>query len=546
MDLRLTFLSLLLLVAFVTSQHRDILQYEHTLRNVSDNNALQFSPNREELEKEYNQEYPSIQDFVISLLVNPCGSNGTHGREDDIALGYDCCIGRSGQGEYFYRSGTTNKISNGYSNGFPATSIDEPLHNIDLVDEVGNKLDYRHSRRSDDILVLDESCVGLREPHTACIADRFAATKSKQMPPCSDYNHTIDATLSCFTPAGKTSEHCMQVAFSQNSFIVVCGREQHYCGTFLEIHKGNGGSPYDDESTILSETKITTPVTNGYQTTTLPLTYKNDSSRILCSYEEDDIQVGSMVRVNDKAPSCCCPQMLSPSRKTKEGAFFCPKQQTKEGGPFAPAHRSLKDEYFNHNFQSSFPWCPKNLDGVAEKDALMCTQERMFIADDVANTEVNRYSVRPCMPLVEVEDGGSFSSFDLAGLYIETCPYGDTFQGCGGLTQSGCQGKDQTFTYKGKIGKVMHIPDGPAKDNKYGVSFNDGRSVYWFARSELDFLRPHGNYQIWFVQRNRYEKIVQKKKPFKVSWPRCTFDTLAGRYFPYAQLDDQGHPIAAI
>ena len=70
------------------------------------------------------------------------------------------------------------------------------------------------------------------------------------------------------------------------------------------------------------------------------------------------------------------------------------------------------------NFQSSFPWCPTNL-GVAEKDALMCTQERMFIADDVAKTEANRYSVRPCMPLVEVEDGGSFSSFDLAGLYIE-------------------------------------------------------------------------------------------------------------------------------
>mmetsp|Transcript_8051 Transcript_8051/g.17158 ORF Transcript_8051/g.17158 Transcript_8051/m.17158 type:complete len:82 (-) Transcript_8051:108-353(-) len=80
----------------------------------------------------------------------------------------------------------------------------------------------------------------------------------------------------------------------------------------------------------------------------------------------------------------------------------------------------------------------------------------------------------------------------------------------------------------------------------YGVTFNDGRTVYWFEKGELEFLKPPSNYEVWFVQRNRFEKIVQKKKPFKVTWPRCTFDSVNGRYFPYAKLDKDGNPITVI
>ena len=76
-----------------------------------------------------------------TILVSPCGANGMHGGDDNIALGYDCCIGQFGAGQYSYCPGSRNLFSNGYSNGIPM-SADEPLHNIDLVDEFGNLLEF--------------------------------------------------------------------------------------------------------------------------------------------------------------------------------------------------------------------------------------------------------------------------------------------------------------------------------------------------------------------------------------------------------------------
>ena len=102
-----------------------------------------YFPNKEDVEEytAYRESFPRIEDFVIGLLVNPCGANGTFGQDDDvIALGYDCCVDRYGQGEYTYRPGTRNRFSNGYSNGIPI-SPDEPLHNVDLVDEYGNEIE---------------------------------------------------------------------------------------------------------------------------------------------------------------------------------------------------------------------------------------------------------------------------------------------------------------------------------------------------------------------------------------------------------------------
>lgn len=247
-----------------------------------------------------------------------------------------------------------------------------------------------------------------------------------------------------------------------------------------------------------------------------------------------------MVRINSKAPSCCCPVMLSTVRTSKVGAFFCPKRQSNEGGPFAPSlDESLDEQYADDKYQKLFPYCPEL---PADEDDIMCTQERLFT--DIPKTDSRYYSVRPCSPLIEVEDGGSYSSSDLSGIYSDSCPRGKTFQACGLALDGRCNDSDHHFTFKDKIGKVTHMPDNSEKD-KYGVSFNDGRTVYWFARSELIFLKPPFNYQIWYVQRNRSEKIIQKTKPFQVSWPRCTFDSINGRYFPYAQLDDVGHPVVA-
>jgi hypothetical protein len=49
----------------------------------------------------YHTSYPPSEDYEISVLVNPCGAKSTHGREDDVALGFDCCKGVFGGGEFF-------------------------------------------------------------------------------------------------------------------------------------------------------------------------------------------------------------------------------------------------------------------------------------------------------------------------------------------------------------------------------------------------------------------------------------------------------------
>lgn len=501
-----------------------------------------LNPNKKAQEdyESYRVAIPPIDDYVISMLVNPCGSNGTYGREDDVALGYDCCMSHFGAGEYGFKTGSRNLFTDGYSNGIPMPS-DEPLHNIDLVDEFGNLIDFRNSRRADDVIHIDEACTGLREPHSACIADRFAASVSKLFPACWDHNETVDATLDGYTPTGKRERYSMQISYSQNAYIIDCGGDyanDNSCGTYLEVHKANG-SPYDDERAILSDVRLTTRSTNGMQTTTLPLTYKGDSTKLLCSYEEIDLRVGSMVKIKSNTATCCCPRMLSVNRSSKLGAFFCPKNKQFRDGPFTPKLTSLDDLYPDDIYQQTFPICPAFDD---ERDVLMCTQERAF-ADDIPRDHPEKYFSRSCKSLKKDQDDTSYTSDDLSGSYENICSLGDAFTTCGMSSLGECQDTDQKFSFKDEIGKVVSMPK--SSKDEYGITFNDGRSVYKFNRDELEFLKPPFNYEVWFVKRNRFEKIVEKKKPFRVVWPRCTFDSVNGQYFPYAQLDDSGVPMAS-
>ena len=48
---------------------------------------------------------------------------------------------------------------------------------------------------------------------------------------------------------------------------------------------------------------------------------------------------------------------------------------------------------------------------------------------------------------------------------------------------------------------------------------------------------------MWFVQRTPYDFVIQQRKPFKVMEPKCTYDYVNSRYFPYAMLDDDGNPV---
>lgn len=506
-----------------------------------------------EFERKYNKyrvSYPDPEDFVIGLLVNPCGVNGTHHNKDSsIPLGYDCCMNHYGRGEYGYK-----KYHDSYHNGqlpmnkleifkrrIPA-GVNEPLHNIVLVDEKGGEISYESSRRADDHTMIDESCVGLRDPHLSCIRDRLRAEVSPFIPSCWDHNQTVDSTQSCYTPEGVKKSKCMQVSYAQNSFIHVCGgklAKDERCGTFIEIHVPNG-SPYENEETVIAEKKITSRETSGMTTTTIPLTYKNNNDRVLCSYIETKIRIGSMVRITEDSIQCCCPAQYN--KMTKLGSFFCPLQSNGESGPFANKIDSVMEHLTRDHQQSTYPSCHALEEN---KDTIICSKEivsQYKLEPEMRSLVVGKgdlFYTENCHPL-NFTSSGRFTSPDLHGEYETICQLGDAFQGCGG-THTNCIGMDHKFSFRGKMGKVSRLPR--KEDDTYGVTFNDGRTEYAFPGHHLELQSLEANYELWFVQRNRFEKILQKKKGFRVVWPRCTYDLANDQYLPFAELDSDGNAL---
>ena len=177
-----------------------------------------------------------------------------------------------------------------------------------LVDDRGQLKTLETSRRADDEVVVAEECTGINEPFPYCMGVRLQKKKYSQMAACTDNNETVNAMLDCYSVDGFLSPHCIQIAYSQSSFIHICGgdfADDPHCGTYLEVHRLNG-SPYDPEEVLLSDQKITTRETSGMVTTTLPLFYKGDPTKILCNFKETVIRVGAMVLIKEQGEKRSC------------------------------------------------------------------------------------------------------------------------------------------------------------------------------------------------------------------------------------------------
>eukprot|EP00904_Undaria_pinnatifida_P012814 jgi/Undpi1/8663/HiC_scaffold_25.g11128.m1 len=96
----------------------------------------------------------------------------------------------------------------------------------------------------------------------------------------------------------------------------------------------------------------------------------------------------------------------------------------------------------------------------------------------------------------------------------------------------------RVYTFAGRVGKITSVPDN-SEEAQYGVSFNDGRTSYFFNEEHLQVEQDY-NYEIWWVQRTLHNFRVQARKPFTVTSPTCTFDTTNGQYYPYTMLDEDG------
>ena len=505
----------------------------------------------------YRTEIPLSQDFTIGVMVNPCGDNSTDTPE--TWLGYDCCMDRFGDGEYGYLNDAAMETMDLVYPIFRAARSDPPIpsgsdeifENIVLVDDRRQIKTIETSRRADDEVLVDEECKGVHDPHPYCMGVRLRKRIYNQMAPCTDNNETVSAMRSCYTPDGELSKHCMQVSYTQSAFVHVCGGEfsdDPHCGTFLEIHRTNG-SPYDDEDTLISETKLLTRETSGMITTIIPLFYGFDSTKILCEFKETVIRVGTMVLIKEQAPSCCCPGLYN--TLNREGRFMCPNKPGTPHGPFADKVDNLEEMLARDASRGNYPFCPEMPE---DQDLMACSKQattgfsqetRIEKLGGVFGSQMRYYST-PCFHVNQTNHptkGYGFTSPDLKRTYNDKCDY---FESCGKLNmgEQNCVGGDDKFTFAGYIGKVVSIPDNLEDPNGiYTVTFNDGRTSYPFLLSDLEMQEPDYNYELWYVQRTPYDLVVQQRKPFKVISPKCTYDIVNLRYFPYAQLDANGNPM---
>jgi hypothetical protein len=159
----------------------------------------------------------------------------------------------------------------------------------------------------------------------------------------------------------------------------------------------------------------------------------------------------------------------------------------------------------------------------------------------VQDKDSGRYFTRACRDVYNVTET-TYSSEDLIGEYEEICPYFNQcgLAGRGGCASDGAGSQDLNFTFVGRVGRVTAYDSTPITP-VVSVTFNNGRSSYVFQEDTLKLEYDKSGYEIWWVQRTRSNFIVQKRKGFNVTSPKCTFDHVNDRYFPWAEIDKDGN-----
>jgi hypothetical protein len=235
--------------------------------------------------------------------------------------------------------------------------------------------------------------------------------RSPLRPPCLDNNYSLNAFQQCYYPNGTQANfNCVQIAYYTNTIIPQCTVNDH-CGTYLEIHMAHG-TPYEDESTVIAEVLLDSNFTSGYSTTVLPLTWKGNHSKVLCSYSESVFRIGSLVYIKATAPVCCCPPPYNPD--TRVGSFQCPTGPTANGA-FAYRAQTLADTLIIDSLLLNYPFCWSDL--TADYDSIMCS---------VYDVHDRRAYTRACTNVTEKEGVTSsrrWTSPEMVELYDDICPY---------------------------------------------------------------------------------------------------------------------------
>lgn len=423
---------------------------------------LKYYPEREYINtKFYKYDYPESANYRIGILLDPCRFNA-----------YNCCMNVFGQPEYPSLLSSNMEAERVFKYNVIASDT-EVAKNYFLVYEDGSSIAFAEQRSADDYAIYNESCTGLNKPDTSCVGRNYAFVRAALRPPCLDNNSTLDVTAGCLSPInGSQLSQCIQVAYTSNSFIPQCNEEGDRngdCGTYLEIHIAHG-TPYSNETDIIAEMKVDQRNVSGYYTTTLPITWKGNDTKILCSYTESVFRIGSLAYVKASAPVCCCPPPFQST--TRVGSFLCPIGPTDDGA-FAYRPKSLADTLAMDSLLLDYPFCP--IDISANVDRMMCSQY------DAKN---RRAFTRNCSVITKTRtELRSWTSQDMAlGEYDGLCPY---FDSCGLTLDAGkCRPQNRRLTFIGQVGVVTKV-DNVAAIPQVWLTFNDGRTSYQFSQEDV-------------------------------------------------------------
>lgn len=473
--------------------------------------------------------FPLPDEYRIGIIIDPCRGHDN----------YSCCMNVFGSPEYPKLKQSSHSQERVLKFTELAAANDVQM-NYDLVYEDSSSVPSGAQRTPDDYEIHNTTCKsylkgvndGDDEYTTYCQGKDYGYRKADLVPACMDNNQSLNTRDNCFDPlTGVSHKHCVQVAYSQNAFIGQCGIDDAHCGTFLEIHQLEG-TPYSTQEDVISDVRVTMREVSGFYTTMMPLTWKNDPNKVLCSYSEAFIRVGSIVYVKaimQYVPVCCCPTPYSAF--TRVGSVQCPVGPA-GGGASAFRQKTLAQTLTVDTLILNYPFCPNDLS--SDEDLMMCSVRE--VAD-------NRYYVRACSDVYQADPDvtRSFTSDDLFGVdYSDVCPY---FSSCALTTDDGkCRGDDLVYTFQGRVGRVTYVDDAALIPTVL-VTFNDGRTSYLFNKDMVQLETLRSMYEVWWTLRTPSEFVVQKRKGFNVTEPRCTFDTVNNRYFPYAILDSAGNPM---
>ncbi len=501
-----------------SSQYQEIMKDQEAvlveeLYKSNEEINLFFNPTSFQIPNDgFTYQYPTSEEYQIGILIDPCRGHPQY---------YSCCNNTYGTPEYpaLKVSGFTQERVVRY----PVLGNEtEVRKNYNLVYEDGTAMPSSAERSADDNEVIDYDCESPGVPYSYCNGKNYAYQKSQLVPACMDNNQSMNTLNNCYSPVdGSPLPNCVAVAYTQNAFIGLCKGESSHCGTYLEVHQIEG-TPYSLQTDVISDVRITTRGVSGYYTTVLPTTWMNNPNKVLCAYTESFIRVGSIVYITSNVPVCCCAKPFKPA--TRVGSVQCPTGPN-GGGAFGYPVKNLAQTLVVDASFAQYPYCP--IDLTSDRDLMMCST---YEAKD------RRHYVRPCLPVRQANNflARSWTSDDLDGKeYDALCPY---FDSCALTLDDGkCKGGDLVYTFMGRVGKVTYVDD-VSLIPKVRVTFNEGRTSYLFNKDQVRKEYSLSMYEIWWVLRTKSEFVVQKRKGFNVTYPKCTFDIVNNRYFPYTLL----------